>query len=118
MLFSYGVHTSEKGKNLKCFLLRCNLFVSVSFLPPVILVMIYEALYIKVLKHSSRLRVFMANRPGVYFLKIPQGGSIAPHWLVADLTNNSRGRCCTGGSEKATGEKEKMFIFNSFDVSK
>lgn len=66
MLFSYGVHTSEKGKNLKCFLLRCNLFVSVSFLPPVILVMIYEALYIKVLKHSSRLRLYDQSSRGVF----------------------------------------------------
>lgn len=40
-------------RNLKCFLLQCNLFVPIWFLPPVFLVMIHEALYIKVLKYSA-----------------------------------------------------------------
>lgn len=118
MLFSYGVHTSEKGKNLKCFLLRCNLFVSVSFLPPVILVMIYEALYIKVLKHSSRLRVSLWSiSQQCISPKIPQGSSIVPFELVADLTKSRRGRCYTSGSEK--DRRGRIFFFLiSFDLSK
>lgn len=80
MLFSYGVHTKDKGKNLKCFLLRCNLFVSVSFLPPVILVMIDEALYIKVVKRSRLRASFFyvkCNHLEEYSPQInPQGGSV------------------------------------------
>lgn len=39
-----GFTLAKKERISSAFYLRCNLFVSVSFLPPVILVMIYEAL--------------------------------------------------------------------------
>lgn len=49
--FHIGVHTNGKKKmerNLKSFLLRCNLFVFDFIFTTCVLVMIYEALYIKV----------------------------------------------------------------------
>lgn len=121
MLFSYGVHTSEKGKNLKCFLLRCNLFVSVSFIPPVILVMIYEALYIKVLKHSSRLSLLSIIQECIS-PKVPQGGSIAPCWLVADLTKKEQKGALLykrlGKGDRRGRENGILFFFFSFDDAK
>lgn len=61
MLFSYGVHTKrwkQKGISSAFYYSVTYLFW---FLPPVFLVMIYEALYIKVLKYPPRLSVFITD---------------------------------------------------------
>lgn len=98
-------------RNLKCFLLQCNLFVLIWFLPPVFLVMIYEALYIKVLKYSAGLSESLFSPPTIttpsqtwessnsesccclhYFTASTQGGSIA---AAVHAGRRKGGRSCS-----------------------
>ena len=55
MLFSYGVQLNdESGTESKAFYYNVSYLFSIWFLPPVFLVRIYKALYIKVLQYSRK----------------------------------------------------------------